>query len=56
MKGVAVKYPIKSFLYFFFFCEQRRNPGFSLRVSKAFRKKAGFLPRANIENLWLATY
>ncbi|QTA84904.1 Uncharacterized protein dnm_009070 [Desulfonema magnum] len=40
----------KSFLYTFF-CERRRNPAFSFIGDASFRKKAGFLPRADIKNL-----
>ncbi|QTA93802.1 Uncharacterized protein dnm_099100 [Desulfonema magnum] len=43
------KYPIK--FYTSFFCEQRRNPAFSQERLIIPEKKAGFLPRADIENL-----
>ncbi|QTA88740.1 Uncharacterized protein dnm_047870 [Desulfonema magnum] len=38
--------------YISFFCEQRRNPAFSDLSGK----KAGFLSREDIENLWLGIY
>ncbi|QTA86904.1 Uncharacterized protein dnm_029300 [Desulfonema magnum] len=41
-----------------FFCERLRNPGFSFIGDASFRKKkkSGFLPRADIKNLWSGTY
>ncbi|QTA93712.1 Uncharacterized protein dnm_098160 [Desulfonema magnum] len=46
---------IKSFLYNFF-SERQRNPAFSFVGEASFRKKSGFLSRADIKNLWLGTY
>ncbi|QTA93136.1 Uncharacterized protein dnm_092330 [Desulfonema magnum] len=34
---IFYKYPIKSFLYIFFFCEQLRNPAFSVTGRGSFR-------------------
>ncbi|QTA89300.1 Uncharacterized protein dnm_053500 [Desulfonema magnum] len=46
----------KNFSYIFFFRGWLRNPAFSFTDGGSFRKKPGFLPRTNIENLWLGTY
>ncbi|QTA89832.1 Uncharacterized protein dnm_058890 [Desulfonema magnum] len=55
IENLAGKYPIKSFLYIFFL-RTAEKPGFFLQGRRIMpEKKAGFLPRANIKNLWLGT-
>ncbi|QTA85634.1 Uncharacterized protein dnm_016450 [Desulfonema magnum] len=50
------KYPIKSFLYIFFSANRGETRLFSSGAADHSEKKAGFLSRANIGNLWLGTY
>ncbi|QTA89164.1 Uncharacterized protein dnm_052130 [Desulfonema magnum] len=42
--------------YISFFCERRRNPGFSFRGGGSFREKTRVSSRANIKNFCSATY
>ncbi|QTA86767.1 Uncharacterized protein dnm_027910 [Desulfonema magnum] len=51
-----IKYLIKSFLYIFFSVNGGETRLFPLRAAAHSGKKAGFLSRANIEDLWLGTY